>query len=57
MVHVFVPNRRGTGISVWCMGPYDEFRQFTFNPDGGTRSYATLFDNHQQKNSESQRMP
>ncbi len=28
-VHVFVPNRHGTGISVWCMRPYDEYRQFT----------------------------
>ncbi len=29
MVHVFVPNRHGTGISVRCMRPYDEYRQFT----------------------------
>ncbi len=47
-VHVFVPNRHGTGISVRCMRPYDEYRQFTPNPEGGARS-------HQQKNSECQR--
>ncbi len=35
-VHVFVPNRHGTGISVRCMMPYDEYRQFTPNPEGGT---------------------
>ncbi len=51
-VHVFVSNRHGTGISVRCMRPYDEYRQFTPNPEGGARSNATLFDNHQQKNSE-----
>ncbi len=28
-VHVFVSNRHGTGISVRCMRPYDEYRQFT----------------------------
>ncbi len=28
-VHVFIPNRHGTGISVRCMMPYDEYRQFT----------------------------
>ncbi len=54
-VHVFVPNRHGTGISVRCMMPYDEYRQFTLNPEGGARSNATLFDNRQQKNSECQR--
>ncbi len=37
------------------MRPYDEYRQFTPNPEGGARSNATLFDNHQQKNSECQR--
>ncbi len=37
------------------MVPYDEYRQFTPNPEGGTRSNATLFDNRQQKNSECQR--
>ncbi len=36
MVHVFVPNRHGTGISVRCMMPYDEYRQFTPNPEGAT---------------------
>ncbi len=51
-VHVFVLNRDGTGNSVQCMTPYDEFRQFTANPEGGTRSNATLFDNRLQKNSE-----
>ncbi len=54
-VHVFIPNRHGTGISVRCMRPYDEYRQFTPNPEGGARSTATLFDNRQQKNSECQR--
>ncbi len=54
-VHVFVPNRHGTGISVRCMMPYDEYRQFTPNPEGGARSNATLFDNRQQKNSKCQR--
>ncbi len=28
-VHVFVPNRHSTGISVRCMMAYDEYRQFT----------------------------
>ncbi len=51
-IHVFVPNRHGTGISDRCMRPYNEYRQFTLNPEGGTRSNATLFDNRQQKNSE-----
>ncbi len=34
-VHVFVPNCHGTGISVRCMRPYEEYRQFTPNPEGG----------------------
>ncbi len=34
------------------MRPYNEYRQFTPNPEGGARSNATLFDNRQQKNSE-----
>ncbi len=34
-VHVFVPNRHVTDISVPCMRPYDEYRQFTPNPEGG----------------------
>ncbi len=44
--------RHGTDISVRCMRPYNEYRQFTPNPEGGARSNATLFDNRQQKNSE-----
>ncbi len=32
-VHVFVPNRHGTGISVRCMRPYDKYRQFPPNPE------------------------
>ncbi len=28
-VHVFIPNSHGTCISVRCMRPYDEYRQFT----------------------------
>ncbi len=32
-----------------------QYRQFTPNPEGGSRSNATLFDNRQQKNSEFQR--
>ncbi len=53
-VHVFVPNCHSMDILVRCMRPYDEYRQFTPNPEGGTRSNATLFDNcqRQQKNSE-----
>ncbi len=51
-VHVFVQNRHGTDLSVQCMRPYDEYRQFTPNPEGGARSNATLHDNCQQKNSE-----
>ncbi len=52
--HVFISNRRGTDLLVRCMRPYDENRQFTPNPEGGARSNATLFDNRQrqQKNSE-----
>ncbi len=38
------------------MMPYDEYRQFTPNPEGGARSNAMLFDNRQQKNSECQRL-
>ncbi len=34
-VHVFVSNRHGTGISVRCMRLYDEYRQFTPNPELG----------------------
>ncbi len=33
-VHVFVSNRHGTGSSVRYMRPYDEYRQFTPNPEG-----------------------
>ncbi len=44
--------RHGTGISVRCMRPYKEYRQFTPNPEGGARSNTTLFDNRQQKNSD-----
>ncbi len=51
-VHVFVPNCHGTDLLVWCMRPYDEYRQFTPNSEGGTRINVTLFDNCQQKNSE-----
>ncbi len=51
-VHVFVPNPHGTDISVRCMRPYNKYRQFTPNPEGGARSNAMLFDNRQQKNSE-----
>ncbi len=53
-LHVFVPNCHSMDILVRCMRPYDEYRQFTPNPEGGTRSNATLFDNcqRQQKNSE-----
>ncbi len=53
-VHVFVPKRHGTDLSVRCMRPYDEYRQFTPNPEGCARSNITLFDNRhrQQKNSE-----
>ncbi len=35
MVHVFVLNRHGTDLSVRCMSPYDKYRQFTPNPEGG----------------------
>ncbi len=51
MVNVFVPN--GTELSVRCKRPYDEYRKFTPNPEGGTCSNATLLDNCQQKNRES----
>ncbi len=34
------------------MRPYDKYRQFTPNPEGGARSNAALFENRQQKNSE-----
>ncbi len=43
-VHVFVPNRHGTDLSVRCMTPDNEYRQFTPNPEGGTHSNATLFE-------------
>ncbi len=56
-VHIFVPNHHGTCISVDGMMPYDQYRQFTPNPEGGARSNATLFDNRQQKNSECQWWP
>ncbi len=41
-----------TDFSVRCTRPYNEYRQFTPNPEGGARSNATQFDNRQQKNSE-----
>ncbi len=53
MVHVFVSNRRSTDLSARCMRPYDEYRQFIPNPEGGAHSNATLFDNRQQTNSKS----
>ncbi len=40
-VHVFVSNRHGTGISVRCTRPYNEYRQFTLNPEGGAQSNVT----------------
>ncbi len=49
---VCVPNRHGTGISVRCMKSYNEYKQFTLDPEGGAHSNATLFDNSQQKISE-----
>ncbi len=33
-VHVFVLNCHGTDLSVRCMRPYDEYRQFTPNLEG-----------------------
>ncbi len=51
-IHVFIPNRHGTDISVWCMRPYNKYSQFTLNPEGGARSNATLFDNPKQKKRE-----
>ncbi len=51
-VLVFVPIRHGTDLSVRCVRSYNEYRQFTLNPEGGAHSNATLFDNRQQKNSE-----
>ncbi len=39
-------------ISVQCMRPYNKYRQFTPNPEGGAHSNTMLFDNRQQKNSE-----
>ncbi len=60
-VHVFIPNRHDTDLSVRCMRPYNEYRQFTPNPEGGARSNATLFDNRVDYqtalNNEEQRMP
>ncbi len=56
-VHVFVSNRHGTGISVRCMRPYDEYRQFTPNPEGGARSNAMLLDNRQQQCCQIGRVP
>ncbi len=47
MIHVFVPNRHSMD-----MRPYNEYRQFTLNPEGGACSNVTLFDDRQQKNSE-----
>ncbi len=35
-----------------CMRQYDEYRQLSPNPEGGAHSNATLFNNHQQNNSE-----
>ncbi len=37
-IHVFVPNRHGTDISFRCMKSYNEFRQFTLDPEEGVRS-------------------
>ncbi len=51
-VHVFVPNRHGTGISVRCMRPYKQIQAIHTQSRRGARSNATLFDNCQQKNSE-----
>ncbi len=48
---VFIPNRHGTDLSVRCMRPYEEYRQFTPNSNGGAHSNAALFENRQQKNS------
>ncbi len=55
-VYVFAPNRHGTDFSVRGMRPYDEHRQFIPNPEEGAYSNATLFDNRQQKNSESREL-
>ncbi len=53
-IHVFVPNRRGTDISVRCMRPYNKYWQFTPNPEGGAHSNATLFDNRQQNQNQNE---
>ncbi len=47
------PSRYGPLGSV-ALGPCDEYRQFTPNPEGYQQYNAMLFDNHQrqQKNSE-----
>ncbi len=44
-IYVFVSNRHGTGISVRCMRPYDEYRQFTPNPEKAVRAdvWLTVF--------------
>ncbi len=51
---LFAPNEEGklTLFEVYW-GLYNEYRQFTPNPEGGARSNAMMFDNRQQKNSES----
>ncbi len=53
-VHVFVPKCHGTDLSVRCIRPYDEYRQFTPNPEGVACGNTMLFDYRQcqQKNSE-----
>ncbi len=51
-IHVFEPNHHGMDISVRCMRPYNEYRQFTPKPEVGAYSNAKLFDNRQLKNRE-----
>ncbi len=41
--------RTVTDLSVRCMRPYDEYRQFAPNSEGCARSNATLFDNRQRQ--------
>ncbi len=50
-IHIFVPNHHGTDLSVDDEA-LQRIQAIHPNPEGGTRSNATLFDNRQQNNSE-----
>ncbi len=52
-IHVFVPNRHSTGLSVRCMRSYNEYRQYTPNPVAPTAMHRCLITGSRTTNARS----